>query len=127
MKALTICQPYAHLIAIGDKRVENRSWPTRYRGPIAVHAGKSRKMLAGGVHKRYPEMAFGAVVATAILVDCAFVGDIYDGLYDDKYPWLETQKNYISGAYCWLLDDIKRIDPAPCKGALSLWEWEALY
>ena len=39
MKALTIRQPWASLIALGVKTIETRSWPTRYRGPIAIHAG----------------------------------------------------------------------------------------
>ena len=43
MKALTIYQPYAALIAAGGKRYETRSWKTSYRGPIAIHAGKNRK------------------------------------------------------------------------------------
>ena len=40
MKALTIKQPWASLIIYGDKDVENRSWPTSYRGPLLIHAGK---------------------------------------------------------------------------------------
>lgn len=40
MKAITIQQPWASLIASGDKIYETRSWPTKYRGPIAIHAGK---------------------------------------------------------------------------------------
>ena len=39
MKALTIMQPWASLIACGAKTIETRSWPTKYRGPIAIHAG----------------------------------------------------------------------------------------
>ena len=39
MKALSIRQPYAYLILIGVKRIENRTWPTLYRGPLAIHAG----------------------------------------------------------------------------------------
>lgn len=38
MKALTIWQPWASLIATGEKVYETRSWPTKYRGPIAIHA-----------------------------------------------------------------------------------------
>lgn len=38
MKALTIWQPWASLIACGAKRYETRSWATKYRGPIAIHA-----------------------------------------------------------------------------------------
>ena len=46
LKALTIHQPWASLIALGHKRIETRSWPTSHRGPIAIHAG--RRSLAEG-------------------------------------------------------------------------------
>lgn len=42
MKALTIRQPWASLIAAGVKTIETRSWSTRYRGPLAIHAGAHR-------------------------------------------------------------------------------------
>jgi hypothetical protein len=41
MKALSIQQPWASMIALGYKRVENRSWDTKHRGPTLIHAGKS--------------------------------------------------------------------------------------
>ena len=41
MKALTIRQPWASLIAAGVKTIETRSWSTKYRGPLAIHAGLS--------------------------------------------------------------------------------------
>lgn len=45
MKALSILQPWAWLIVNADryprpKRVENRTWPTSFRGPLLIHAGK---------------------------------------------------------------------------------------
>jgi len=40
MKALTIRQPWASLVATGVKTIETRSWSTKYRGPLAIHAGK---------------------------------------------------------------------------------------
>jgi hypothetical protein len=40
MKAITVLQPYASLIAVGAKQYETRSWSASYRGPIAIHAGK---------------------------------------------------------------------------------------
>jgi hypothetical protein len=40
MKALSLTQPWASLVAIGAKRIETRSWGTRYRGPLAIHASK---------------------------------------------------------------------------------------
>jgi hypothetical protein len=40
LKALTLTQPWATLVAIGQKRIETRSWSTPYLGPIAIHAAK---------------------------------------------------------------------------------------
>lgn len=40
MRGLSLTQPWATLVAIGAKTIETRSWPTRYRGPIAIHAAK---------------------------------------------------------------------------------------
>jgi hypothetical protein len=39
MKTLTVRQPWASLIVTGAKDVENRSWPTSYRGTLLIHAG----------------------------------------------------------------------------------------
>ena len=40
MKALTLLQPWASLVAIGVKRWETRAWRTSYAGPLAIHASK---------------------------------------------------------------------------------------
>ena len=41
MKVITIKQPFATLIAEGLKRYEFRTWKTKYRGDVFIHAGKS--------------------------------------------------------------------------------------
>jgi hypothetical protein len=40
MKAISLWQPWATLVAIGAKTIETRGWSTSYRGPIAIHAAK---------------------------------------------------------------------------------------
>lgn len=52
MKALTLTQPWATLIAVGAKRIETRSWETLYRGPLAIHAGAGLGPVGGrrGLH-----------------------------------------------------------------------------
>jgi hypothetical protein len=47
VKALTLTQPYATLVAIGAKRIETRSWRTNYRGSLAIHAGKGLGPVGG--------------------------------------------------------------------------------
>jgi hypothetical protein len=41
MKCLVLHQPQAHLVAIGLKPLETRTWRTLYRGPLAIAAGKT--------------------------------------------------------------------------------------
>lgn len=78
MKALTICQPYAHLIVTPQaelpaghvqKLVENRTWDTHYRGPLLIHAGKSRKFLNFYNAAELGELVFGAVVGVAMVTE----------------------------------------------------------
>src|SRR5215831_9447735 len=38
VKILSIRQPWAYLITRSSKDIENRSWPTKYRGPFLIHA-----------------------------------------------------------------------------------------
>jgi hypothetical protein len=89
MKALTLTQPWATLIAIEAKRIETRSWPTKFRGRIAVHAAikfpreaaalcfqepfKSALEAAGSPMKQFgiPNLLpVGAIIAICTLVDC---------------------------------------------------------
>lgn len=127
MKALTICQPYAHLIAAGKKRVENRTWSTAHRGLIYIHAGKSREWLdiEGDRDAEYDiplkSMAFGAVVAIADLVACVHINSVRAGTYDRQFPWLQKHE-HTSGPWCWIVDHVNPIGPWPYTGAQGLFE-----
>lgn len=122
MKALTICQPYAEMILRGEKRIENRTWPTTYRGPIYIHAGKNRSWWDEEVDsKRYPRAAWGAVVAVAKLINCVTIESIQAGRYDDIYPWALSH-THANGPWCWVLDSVSPIGPWPWKGAQGLFE-----
>lgn len=152
MKALTLTQPWATLVAIGAKRIETRSWSTSYRGPIAIHAavglssvgGKRGLMalcrtepfrsalLAAGILGT-PALPRGAVVATAQLVGCVPTGSFRPITHGDV-TWQVPPGNmsqeyafgdYGPGRYAWLLADVKALpEPIPARGALSLWEWD---
>lgn len=47
MRAITLTQPWATLVALGVKRLETRSWATSYRGPLAIHAGQGLGPVGG--------------------------------------------------------------------------------
>ncbi|SMC63672.1 ASCH domain-containing protein [Sporomusa malonica] len=92
MKAITILQPWASLIACGVKQIETRGWATKYRGEIAIHAGVGKQFMqlakaeplssalkANGfkylsyidIDKKKYFLPFGAMIAIAEIVDCA--------------------------------------------------------
>ena len=124
-KALTLTQPWATLLALGHKRVETRSWSTRYVGPVAIHAAKGYPVWArefaaeehafGRLPSRIPR---AAVVAVAVLQGCRFTQDIAP-----QVSALERRLgDYSPGRYAWLLSDIVALsEPIPCLGALGLW------
>jgi hypothetical protein len=128
MRALSIAQPYAHLIATGLKRVENRTWMTGYRGLIYIHAGKTHDWLcldSSGVDERYKldvkGMAFGAVIATARLIDCVHIDRVGQGIVEDKYPWL-AEHEHTEGPWCWIIGGVNPIGPWPWRGQQGLFD-----
>lgn len=124
MKALTICQPYAELIARGTKLVENREWPTRYRGPLLIHAGKSKQWWDDSYLIRQTDVQWGAVIAVAHLAACLHIDDIEAGDHDGAYPWLREHE-HTSGTWCWILTGARRFaEPVPVGGKQGLWEIE---
>ena len=121
MKALTICQPYAELIACGEKPIENRSWPTQYRGSLLIHAGKSREWMDEGDEDAYPGMAFGAFVAVAQLVACL---ELDIGVFEWPAPYRTLRcHEHANGPWCWILSGVGRLlVPVPWRGAQGLWD-----
>jgi hypothetical protein len=123
MKALTILQPWAFAIAEGEKHVENRTWKTAHRGPLAIHAGKSLTWMQredpeewieryGMALPEAAELPFGAIVAVAELMDCVRLADLPEDLRG--HPFAE-------GPVCWILRNVRKVEPIPCVGAQQVW------
>ena len=115
MKVLTIKQPWATLIMQGDKRFEFRSWQTKYRGDLLIHAGKGiDKEAMERLSKYIPEdLPSGKILGKVTLVDCVKMSpDIYtDSSFKENYGWQ--------------LENVTVFDePIEAKGKLSLWEYE---
>jgi hypothetical protein len=71
MKILSIRQPWAYLITQGSKDIENRTWPTNYRGPVLVHASLRVDKRDGLAHGLDPsKFQTGGIVGIAEIVDC---------------------------------------------------------
>ena len=148
MKAITILEPWASLIAYGHKQIETRSWSTKYRGQIAIHAGQETKRAfyslpiinalgISCVSEHWLNIRLGSVIAIADLLDCLKVrGTASLIIGNDKSVAAILENNmrvmgnelafgdYTHGRYAWILANVRRIEPVPAKGRQRLWEWE---
>ena len=127
MKAITIKQPFATLIAEGLKEYEFRTWKTKYRGDILIHAGKSVDKAA---MKRFAyldlEYPLGCFVAKAAITDCVAVDDEMREVLRKKDPAIYggTTENKSWHGYGFKIEKVQKMDPVMANGKLGLWEYE---
>jgi hypothetical protein len=136
-RTLTVRQPWAWAIARGHKDIENRSWTTRYRGPIAIHAAKhwdtdreatlravvyqireQGGALPATLDDDLPYSDTGLIIATVNLVGICTAS--LDGDTCDCGPWA------MPGHAHWRLENAQVYpEPTPATGRLGLWEFPA--
>lgn len=127
MKAITIKQPFATLIAENLKEYEFRTWKTKYRGEILIHAGKGIDKKAMEKFKdlnlEYPS---GCIIAKADLTDCIPINDKQRKILQRKNPLVYSSiiKHTEWNGYGFKLENVQKITPIPVNGKLSLWEYE---
>ena len=112
MKGLSIRQPWAWLICFGGKDIENRCWPTRFRGAFLLHAAK------GMTRAEYDEVAEfanlppfarlerGGIVGVARLVDCVQA----------------HRSQWFNGPFGFVLAEVRPLPFIACPGALGFFE-----
>lgn len=79
MKAISMMQPYAWLFANGYLTIDDRTWPTHYRGPIAIHASRQVHEVYYEFLKKHTNWPLppldgfdkGCIVAVGDLTDCS--------------------------------------------------------
>lgn len=150
MKVITLTRPWATLVAFGEKMIETRSWSTRYRGPLAIHAASGVSGI-GGI-RRYRRICggepfqsvlckhmdklmnyghdynaaqdilqpFGAIMAVCELFEVVST-DVNLGITDQEKAF----GDYSPGRFAWILRNVQRFEkPIPAKGKLGLWDYE---
>ena len=118
MKALSVRQPWAWLIVHGWKNIENRTWPTRFRGHVLIHASKGMTRLeyddcitfvAGFAPSLWPQMPCaaelkrGGIVGETVILDCVSHHD----------------SEWFCGPYGFVLSESSPLTFRPLKGALG--------
>lgn len=136
MKAISLHQPYASLIAAGIKTLETRSRAIHYRGEIAIHAAKrwtdaQRQTWArfhSGWRDAFPRLSgdhsfppLGVVVAVVEVTACVRFerGDLEAGRITQADVWTGDTS---LGRYGWRLEGVRALaEPLPLVGRQSLW------
>lgn len=125
MKALSLTQPWATLVATGQKTIETRSWSTRYRGPLLIHAAKGFPAYA----KEFSQELYGNPAVLPYITRGAIIGKVY--LLDvrpteEVVTRISVQErrygDYSQGRYAWILTNPEQLEPIPWKGALGLFK-----
>jgi ASCH domain len=102
MKAISLKQPWANLVAEGKKTIETRTWETKHRGDILIVSSKSPTS---------PEPV-GMALAIAEIIDCRPMTVADENAACCKiYP----------RAHAWTLRNIRKITPFPVKGSLGIY------
>jgi hypothetical protein len=105
MKALSLKQPWANLIADGKKTIETRTWSTKYRGKLLIVSSKFPKIHPAGY-----------AVAIVNVVDCRPMTKA-----DEKAACCEIYP----GAFAWVLDNVQKLEkPFPVKGSQGFYNVE---
>lgn len=112
-KAISIRQPWAYLIINGSKDIENRTWPTKFRGPVFIHAAKKIDMEAynrladeGIALPPVKELKTGGIIGTVDIIDC---------VEKSKSAWF-------SGPFGFVLRDPKPVRFNECRGFLGFFD-----
>lgn len=136
-------QPWASLVALGEKRIETRSWRTKYRGILAIHAamgfpGWARlecfkppfsTILAS--HDLSPDnVPRGRVICLTSLEDCVPTEEAREAwCYYSEMAHEERFGDYSDGRFAWILGTIRAVfEPGLyAKGHLGLWNWTSCF
>jgi hypothetical protein len=115
LKAISIKQPWAELIVSGIKDIENRSWPTKLREKILIHASKSfdkdglkwvQDNMGLLLDKTEKDFDKGGFVGIAKISDCV----------------TESKSKWFFGEYGFVLTNPRRVEFREYKGQLYFFD-----
>lgn len=145
MRVITVIQPWATLLALGEKKFETRPRRTHIRGDLAIHAGKKvvreaclrepiRSILAKHGYTA-DNLPTGVIIFVVNLFDCHVVHADHSGdavlLNRGDAPafWIGKDSNefhfgdFSPGRHAWRMEDVREIEPIPARGQQGFWNW----
>jgi hypothetical protein len=136
-RGLSLLQPWASLMAFGEKHIETRSWYTPYRGRVAIAASarsqtddlimsrtfsEFREALRRHGIEDPSELPLGKILCTGRLIDCVPT-EYFDLRRRECAPNEEAFGNYAAERYAWVFDGLLALpEPIAVKGSLGLYK-----
>jgi hypothetical protein len=125
VKALSLWQPWASAIALGHKLIETRSWSTRYRGPLLIHAAKTFPKEARDFAA--VERGFGRMPERVPLGAIVCVAELYSVRPTEEIALISALEkrygDYTWGRFAWMLRNVQAFsEPIGYRGAQGLFE-----
>lgn len=132
MKAISLWQPWATLVAIGAKQYETRHWSTPYRGPLIIHAAQRwgieqrelllvapfRERLEAAGYVGMPGLPFGAFLCVVDLIEIVPTEEVINFLSEQEIAF----GNYLPRRFAWKLTNVRAFpEPVPARGRQGLW------
>jgi activating signal cointegrator 1 len=136
VRALTLTQPWATLLATGYKCFETRSWSTSYRGSLAIHAAKGfpewarelcrdepfRDCLDLLGYEGWDELPVGRFVGVVQLVDVRSTASVRRELEVEGDDIELAFGDFGPRRFAWRVTRPVRVEPPiPYRGTQGLW------
>lgn len=125
MKAITIKQPFASLIIEGYKEYEFRTWRTKFRGDILIHAGKGVDKKAMEKYKHLvSDFPSGCMLGIVSITDCIKIDDEAREMLKDNIVYDNVVNNKDWEGFGFKIENIRKVENTPANGKLSLWDFD---
>lgn len=131
MKVLSLTEPCATLIKEKKKLIETRSWKTKYRGELYIHASATKIPKAWKEDTEFMALVEGIplnyshIICKCKLVDCIYMTKEYVEEMKSKNYQEYICGKYEEGRYAWILEDVEPLkEPIEAKGRLGIWEFK---
>lgn len=130
LKAITLFQPWATLMAGGRKCIETRSFTTSHRGLLAIHAAKAltnemysaflepniRSAMHALGYDDFGRLNHGDIIGLVKIYDVHASDDMYVPTQESYFG------NFTPGRFGWLTKEpVSLLVPIPCRGYQRIW------
>lgn len=125
MKALSVRAPWWWFILHAGKDIENRDWPTRFRGTVYLHAGKwfGKEEILDDYYSMRATVLLNADLPRVTLDDWKSSGGCLVGMVDIVDCVSKSDSPWFFGKYGFVLRNPRPLPaPIPFKGQLGFFE-----